>query len=734
MKKLCTFTIFISLICLLLAKEQLHIPKLHTPPIIDGKISSNEWDEAILRNKFFQTAPGDNTEPSEKTEFYLGYDDKNIYALAKCFMKDKTLIRDFHCRRDAIYTTDRVFLFLDTFHSNDRAYYVVANANGEQADGIIIENIDTTIDFYFESMGSRTDYGWLVEIAIPLKSLKYKSGRSISWGGFLKRVIPERNEEITSFPVKRGGGNFYDNYGIFKFEELPTNKNLKFIPSAIGSFSKNTVSSADTLGNYIESSSSKKEFEQELNILYEPNSNLTMTATINPDFNIIEADGLNVEMNLRYPIYYAEKRPFFIEETNPYQTDINIFHTRRIIDPKYGAKLSGLFGKTNVFALGALDEKAEGSRFGFDKTADTPFLFASLNRKFRAGNSFLRAAGTFRKFKEYENYVFSLDTNHRFLDLFNCDGQAAVSSNEVEDETGEIVQKKGYAHAFDLDFYNSRWFINFETKAITGDFAADLGFVTETDINFFTNRTEYQIRAKTDRDLIRYMEFASTQNIKFDYKFNDIKSFYWEVMNGGIFKNTFEYWTGFEYQMENYLGEDFYMYYPWLVLEYEPLKQLWGTFLIVDGRNLFFGYDKGEYGDYYKYETTLFFRPTNNIDIEFKQRYHETEKFYIARTYETKLKLQFHKNFWIRVILQLTNNDIMVDDYCFQRINLYPLFTYKPSSNTAVYLGASNGWYDEDYEGEIWDTQNQQYLQKILRFQENNMTYYLKVSYTFDVL
>ena len=720
---------FISLICLLLAKEQLQIPKMLSPPIIDGKISNNEWDEALIRKEFYQTAPGDNTEPSEKTEFYLGYDNKNIYVQAKCFMQDKSLIRDFHCRRDAIYTTDRIFLFLDTFHSNDQAYYVVANANGEQADGIVIDDIDPTIDFYFESMGSRTDYGWMVEIAIPLKSLKYKSGKNVSWGGFLKRTIPERNEEITSFPIKRGGGNFYDNYGIFKFEELSTNQNLKFIPSAIGTYSENKITSADSLGNYTKTSSSNKEFEPELNIFYEPNSNLTMIATLNPDFNTIEADQLNVDVNLRFPRYFPEKRPFFIEETNPFRTDINIFHTRQIVDPKFGGKLSGSFGKTSVFALGALDEKAEGSRFGFDETADTPFIFTSINRKFREGNSFLRAAGTFRKFKEYENYVLSLDTNQRFMDVFNCDGQIAVSSNETDTEN-----KTGYAYAFDLDFYNSKWFINFETQAITGDFAADLGFITETDMNFFTNRTEYQVHAKTDQDFIRYLEFASTQNIKFDYDFNDIKSFYWEIMGGGVFQNKMNIWTGFEYQMENYLGKDFYMYYPWFYSEFELLKQLKLVLLLVDGQNLYYGYEKGENADYQKYETTLGLRPSNNIELEFKNRYHESKSFYIARTYEAKLKLQFHKNFWVRAILQLTNNDIIVDNYKYQSLNLYPLFTYKPSSNTAVYLGASNSWYDEDYEGEIWDTQNQQYVQKMLRFQEDNMTYYLKVSYTFDVL
>ena len=359
------------------------IPKLENPPIIDGKISESEWQNAVKWDNFLQISPGDNSQPSEKTEVYLAYDFQNIYCLAKCYYENPQRIRNFHCSRDKIYTTDRIFFFFDTFLSNDKAYYIGCNANGEQADGIVLSDIDPSIDLYYLSHGSITDFGYILEMALPLESIKYKSGKNVSWGGFIKRHIPDGPEEITSFPVRRCGGNFFDNYGIFKFEELPTNQNLKIIPSAIGTYSEGKISFADSLGNYQDILNFEKDFEPELNIFYEPNSNLTMTATFNPDFNIIEADGLNVEVNLRYPIYYPEKRPFFIEETNPFQTDINIFHTRQIVVPKYGAKFSGSFGKTSVFALGALDEKAEGSRFGFEKTADTPFIFASVNRKFK---------------------------------------------------------------------------------------------------------------------------------------------------------------------------------------------------------------------------------------------------------------------------------------------------------------------------------------------------------------
>ncbi len=722
MKRNFIFSIFIFLICFLNAKVEINIPKLEKAPTIDGKISEGEWDNAVVIDRFYQVAPGDNTEPSEKTKFFMGYDDKNLYFLAKCYAEDTAKIRDFHCSRDAIYTTDRIFIFLDTFYSNQQAYYVGANPNGEQADGIVISNIDPSIDLFFISSGTRTDYGYLVEISLPFKSIKYKSGRNVSWGFFLKRHIPGKNEEITCFPVKRGGGNFYDNYGIIKFENIPAKMNLKLIPAVTGNYIENE----DKLLNKTETETN---FEPEMNIFFEPNSNFTMTATINPDFNIIEADALNIDVNNRFPIFYPEKRPFFIEQTNPFYTDINIFYTRQIVAPEWGAKLSGTFGKYSVFGLAALDEKAPAERFFYEeefegKSADTPFVFTSVARKLDEGDSRIRLAGALRKFKEYENFVVSMDTNFRIINEINFEGQLAASSNEELDEN-----TNGYSYATELNFYNGTWFIHNFAKGLTKDFTADLGFISETDINYFRNKIEYQIHSKTDDDRIRYMEIASTQAVKYNYDLSDIMETYWEVMLGGIFISTFEFWTGLEMMTIDYAGKDNYVYYPWLCVEYYPIKALGGEILLVDGENLWYG-NEAEIADYRKFETTLFIRPTNNLDLEFRQKYHETVSFYIARTYEAKVKFQFHKNFWIRAILQITDNDIFADDEKNKRINFYPLFTYKPSANTAVYLGASCSESEGNeyiWDDDIEDLHNSKFDQKIT-------TYFLKISYTFDLM
>ncbi len=716
MKKI-LLIIFLLILVLLRAKVEIEIPYMDQKPKIDGIISADEWSSAVSWDEFYQTSPGDNIQPSERTEVYLAYDENNIYCMAKCYFEDMNRLRDNHCSRDQIFTTDRFYFFLDTFHSNNQAYYFGCNANGEQADGIAMDDIDPSIDLYYQSAGGKTSEGFFIELLLPLESIKYKSGTDVTWGVFFKRHITDGPEEVCGFKVPRGGGNFYDNYGILRFSELPNNVNLKLIPSLTGNYNQ----FKDNITHQEETDS---DLQPELNIFFEPNSNLTFTTTINPDFNIIEADGLEVDVNTRYPRFYSEKRPFFIEQSNPFRTDLIIFNTRNIIDPLWGTKLSGSIGKTSVYGLVSVDEDAYGDRFDYADTlnANVTFAFLSFNKKLREGNSFIRAAGTLRHFEDYDNFLVSLDANNRFNNEIEADFQLVATSNEFVDGD-EIETKIGYGYSVDLDYYNGTWFLNLESNGITEDYTADLGYIFDKNNIFTKTRIEYQIHGKTDKDLLRYLEIASTQNVKTNLDFSNINSHYWEVMCGALFNNSFDFWTGLEMTMENYLGEDYYMYYPWLNLNYEPFRQLKMSFLIVDGKNLYFGDDKGETSDYYKYETTLNLRPAKFFDLEFNHRYHETEGKYIARTYETKAKIQFHKSFWFRVIMQITNHDMIVYGENPRRISIYPLFTYKPSSKTAIYLGASGN------EEKIEQLPSREYLQNY-----EDTTYFLKLSYTIDIL
>lgn len=713
---------FLLITIMLPAREIIVIPQTSHPPTIDGKIVSGEWEGAYLRDEFYQTSPGDNAEPSEKTEIGMMYDQNNIYLMAKCYFKDLSRLRDNHCSRDAIYTTDRCYFFFDTFYTDERAYYLGCNANGEQADGIVLDDIDTTIDLYYISKAQKTDYGFSMEIQLPLESIKYVNGEDVKWGFFFKRHLPDGPEEITSHKVKRGGGNFFDNYAILHFEYLPTNRNLKIIPAIVANYQSHQEKIADI-------EDTDQNLEPELNIFYEPNSNLITRFTINPDFNIIEADGLEIDVNNRYPRYYQERRPFFIEQTNPFQTDINVFYTRQIVNPIVGAKLSGSFSRTAVFALAAVDEAVPGDRFFHSgtaaiKTENTLFGFASVSRKY-GGNGFIRGATALRRFDNLNNIVLSFDGNKRFSNEITTEIQLVGSSNDTENDKGEDKIDMGLAAAIDAEYYDGNRFLKFEVNAISEDFSADLGFQEEIDLVKIDNRLEYQIHAKTDEDKIRYLEFASQQSIKYTFNLKDIKSYYWNLLNGGIFINSFEYWTGLEVSRDNFFGEDYLTYYPWLKLEYEPIKELRARITVVDGKNVYYNFDtlQGEFGDFYKYEGTILLRPNTILDFEFNCKYHETEKKYIARSYELKAKFQFHRNFWLRLIAQAINHDLLRAGENPKRITFYPLFTYKPSSQAAIYLGATGT------EEKISPITTGDYIENY-----RDLTYFLKISYTFDIM
>ena len=345
----------------LFAKEELIIPRMATAPAIDGVISDGEWDDAVKLDKFYQVIFEDNTEPTEKTEFYLGYDNENIYVLGKCYMKNQEDITVYHCERDGIAYTDRIIVFFDTFLTRDKAYCFGTNILGGKEDAIYTNNgYDMSIDIPFDSKGNLTDYGYVLEIALPLKSIKYKSGKNAKWGAYIRREIMKNrknNHEIVSpFPLSKDASSRFDDYVIFIFENLPTNRNLKLIPSFITSYSEDLDKIEDI-------KDTEKKFSPEINIFYEPNSYLTTTITANPDFNIIEADALNIEVNNRFPIFYQEKRPFFIEQTNPFEVPINIFHTRNIIEPLWGAKIGGAIDKYSFYGLAAMDEDVPSERF-----------------------------------------------------------------------------------------------------------------------------------------------------------------------------------------------------------------------------------------------------------------------------------------------------------------------------------------------------------------------------------
>ena len=324
-------------------------------PVIDGHIDEAVWANAARISDFRQVQPGDNLEPSQSTEVLIGYDRRALYF---AFRAEDTSgrVRATLARRDALADDDLVGVYLDTFGDQRRAYYIFFNPYGIQADGLYTEGRlepDLTVDLVIDSKGTIDGSGYIVEAAIPFASLRYRSGESPRWGLHVQRFIRrDRNEQISWMPLSRDRSSLLDQAGqLGEFTDVGEGRPLDIIPTATA-----TRAGAATASGLVDG---KVDPQPGITVNLGITPTLNAAFTANPDFAHVEADQLVLTVNQRFPIFYDEKRPFFLEGIDIFQTPVNVIHTRTIVAPDYAVKLAGKQGRLTVGVLFAADDAAK---------------------------------------------------------------------------------------------------------------------------------------------------------------------------------------------------------------------------------------------------------------------------------------------------------------------------------------------------------------------------------------
>lgn len=339
---------------------------------VDGRLDDAAWEGAALLHSFTQYDPVEGVAASQKTEILVLVDGDAIYFGVRAFDDDPQGIRASLSERDGFERSDDYIRFvLDTFDDQRRAYVFSVNPLGVQGDGIWNEGggggrmhmgppIDSNPDFLWESAGVRADWGYGVEVRIPLKSLRFPESDEQSWGLQVVRKISRNGYEESWAPISNNIANQLTQAG--KLTEL---KNL-----SAGLFMEiNPVLTGKRVGAYDEEVSAyqteKAEGDFGLNLTYGLTSNLTLDATYNPDFSQIEADAGQISVNERFALFFPEKRPFFLEGTEIFNLPKQLVYTRSIANPVGGAKLTGKSGAWSIGYLGAMDESFDA---GVDNT------------------------------------------------------------------------------------------------------------------------------------------------------------------------------------------------------------------------------------------------------------------------------------------------------------------------------------------------------------------------------
>jgi len=417
------------------------VPRFDKPPVIDGKPDEEVWKQAAVFKDFYQTSPGDNIAPSKPTEALIGYDARTLYLAFRCY-DDADKVRATVAKRDDIFGEDNVRVYLDTFNDQRRAYVLGWNPLGVQADAIMTEGQgqDYSFDIVMESKGVITSDGWTLEVAIPFKSLRYEAGKGKLWGIHIWRNIDRFNDEIDSWmPNSRDISSLLSQEGhITGLENISTERTLEIIPSVTVSETGKRVSALTPADLAVDPTrldpgrlvNQPLKFDLGVTAKYSITPTVTLDLAVNPDFAQVEADETVVTANQRFPIFFEEKRPFFLEGIEIFRTPIQAVHTRAIVDPDVAVKLSGKRGR-NTFGILVASDNAPGN-FTDEERQDPSQL--PIIRKFIDKNAYVGILRLKRDIGK-QSYMGLLFTSYNFIEKHNqlggIDGRFQISKQKT---------------------------------------------------------------------------------------------------------------------------------------------------------------------------------------------------------------------------------------------------------------------------------------------------------------
>jgi hypothetical protein len=330
----------------------LAISRAAGPIEIDGHTEDAGWLGAAKADNFAEHNPGDQTKPDVDTKVLITYDDKNLYVAWFCY-DDPDEVRSFFCERDNIFSGDYVILCLDTYGEATLAYEIAANPYGIPGDLLFStqNGEDSSYDMIFESAGRITEFGWVVEMAIPFESLRFPDRAEQVWRVDFWRNRPRESRYQYSWAAYDRDENCWPcNWGtVTGITGVEPGAGFELLPAVV-------ASEAGSINKYNHLENGDIKGDIALGIGYDITSELTAEATINPDFSQVEADIAQLDVNSTFALFYPERRPFFQEGSDLFDTYFNAVYTRSINDPILAGKMTFRKGSNHMAFLSAYDE------------------------------------------------------------------------------------------------------------------------------------------------------------------------------------------------------------------------------------------------------------------------------------------------------------------------------------------------------------------------------------------
>jgi len=680
------------------------------PPVLDGKIGPGEWDGALKMDNFKTFQPDFGKEPSQRTEGYFLYDADNFYFAFRCYDSEPSKIKASLCKRDAMFSDDFVGIIIDTYNTMQSGYGFLVNPLGIQGDGMMGSggNLSDDQDFVWYSKGAIDDQGYVVEYRIPLQSIRFPAGKTITMRlGYFRQFV--RTSEVASAPpIFPDKGSIIAQTQPVAVTGLRFKRVVELLPAVTHS-DKSSVS---------EGRLRRDERLTDLGLTGKigVSNDLTLDAAVNPDFSQVESDAGQVDINLRYALYFPEKRPFFLEGNEIFQIAGNteeapliaMVHTRTIVDPSYGFKLSGKLGLKNTFsAITARDYQPDGG-------PDEHPVFAVFRLKHALkDDSFIGAYYTGRDVRDGYNRVAGADGRIR---LSPTDVAAFHLFGSISKDPGGGDALAGHALGLEYMHDDRKLMLDIGYQDISQNYRVDTGFLQRTGLRRLAVFGMYKIYPKSKF-------FQRIEPFYWSYHLLDTYSNKLESVN--LFTLRFQLPRTTQFRIDSllatevYEGRNFGRSGLGFQFRSQLSKHLFVNLFFRRTGAIYYDPDAPYQGDGNRAQAGLQFQPTDQLDFSLSLAYQDfTRRSDGARIYDYTLvrsfnAFQVNKYLFLRAIVEY--------NFYYKRMTVDTLasFTYIPG--TVVYVGYGSALERIRWNGSEYEDSD--------RFLETKRGFFFKVSY-----
>ncbi len=715
------------------------IPNLKGPLELDGELNDAIWNNATKIELSYETSPSENIPAKFQTTAFIFEDGNYLYVGFEAKDLEAKSLRASFRDRDNISDEDLVGIKIDTFNDQRRTYNFFVNPQGIQLDSIsddVLDREDISWNSIWYSAGQITDSGYSVEIKIPFKALRFANNRNVKqWAMDLVRFVPKDFKyRLASNPVDRNINCTICQYKKYQgFQSITTGKNLELIPYLS---SNKTETRNPAVSN--EWNSESVNSQAGLDLRWAVSDNSILNATINPDFSQVESDAAQLDVNTRFALFFPEKRPFFLESSDYFNTMLTVFYSRNIADPDAGIQYTS---KGENGTLGALFTRDNATNIILPSSQSSRLI--SLNQDSNSAafryahdwseDTLFGVTMTHRDAGDYSNDLISFDGKHQLTDTdvfrYQLIHTETSNSESMQTSYGLKAKESGNAYRFNYSHNDRDWSWFASHNDFDEGYRADLGFQTRSgyrktiiggghrwygdESDFFSRiqlrgdwDTSYQDdgqRLETESEFT--LSLAGKSQSQIDFHFGERDVFF----------------------DQQWFDQNFYD----LTVSFKPLNSLrvGGQLAFYD--DIDFLSSQARAGEVFRYSVFTDWQATKHLKLlmEYVQQDFDLmdSDYFNQQIFNANFIYQFNDKSFLRLLVRyrdtnFINNPVILNDIGVESINRIMqrqlLYTYKFDAKSVLYLGYSDNGIEND---------------TVLDLTQNKRTIFAKFSYAFQL-